>query len=57
MTWHFITYERPRGGFVALGKHEPFVTGNFFTEPGDVHFALGQTADDALRQLKKEVLN
>jgi hypothetical protein len=57
MDWHFTTYQLSTGRYVALGKTEPFETGDFFTEPGDVHFAFGDTKEEALDQLKRETLN
>lgn len=55
MEWHFTVWQG-RTGWVGLAKRSPFVTGHPLTEPGEIWFEFGATAEEALKAIKASVL-
>ena len=43
--WHFTAW-RGAQSWIGLAKREPFENGHPIYEPGEVHFELGDTAED-----------
>lgn len=56
--FYFLVKPHMRGEFVAFAKRVPFVAdAHFAYEPDDMWFEFGATEEEALRNLKRSLLN
>lgn len=53
--WHVTAWQSEHGAWTGWAKRDPFVTGCLMSEPGDLWFEFGDSKDEAIAAVLRDV--